>query len=158
MGKSWAVYCLIRYISYMMIWSFYLLLFVMIWSFYWLSFVIWFDLFQCRISGKPSPAVKWVLNGRIISNLSSPPHASRWLQLFLAWSSRKFKPPGGTHFKAKNFKGSSSIQVACKLLLKFFDEILSLFLTPPYNAFIMPPAPWRGSTASGRSQLLQVIL
>jgi len=40
----------------------------------------WNATLQCRISGNPSPAVKWVLNGRIISNLSSPPHASSPLE------------------------------------------------------------------------------
>ena len=86
----------------------------MIWSFYWLSFVIWFDLFQCRISGKPSPAVKWVLNGRIISNLSSPPHASRWHPFQSQEFEKKFKHPGGFNFfwnSLLEVQGSSSHQV-----------------------------------------------
>ena len=142
MGKSWAVYCLIRYISYMMIWSFYLLSFVMIWSFYWLSFVIWFDLFQCRISGKPAPAVKWVLNGRIISNLSSPPHASRWHPFQSQEFEKKFKHPGGFNFfwnSLLEVQGSSSHQVVStsfELLWTDFVNIsnASICLQPPGEA------------------------
>ena len=101
----------------------------MIWSFYWLSFVIWFDLFQCRISGKPSPAVKWVLNGRIISNLSSPPHASRWHPFQSQEFQKKFKHPGGFNFFLNSLpevQGSSSIQVASTSLELLWTDFVNI--------------------------------
>ena len=105
-----------------------------------LSFVIWFDLFQCRISGKPSPAVKWVLNGRIISNLSSPPHASRWHPFQSQEFQKKFKHPGGFFWNSLlEVQGSSSHQVASTSLELLWTDFVnisnaSICLQPPGEA------------------------
>ena len=36
----------------------------------------WNATIHCQITGSPVPAVKWVLDGRIIANLSSSPHSN----------------------------------------------------------------------------------
>ena len=38
---------------------------------------------RCKITGNPVPAVKWVLNGRIIQNNSAPLHANNPQQTYV---------------------------------------------------------------------------
>ena len=38
---------------------------------------------ECLITGSPLPDVKWVLDGRIIANMSAPPHSSVLAQKYV---------------------------------------------------------------------------
>ena len=38
---------------------------------------------HCKITGNPVPAVKWVLNGRIIQNNTAPLHATNQDQIYV---------------------------------------------------------------------------
>ena len=51
---------------------------------------------ECKIIGNPVPAVKWVLNGRIIQNNSSPLHTKSMEQTYVI--SEKALAEGRHHF------------------------------------------------------------